>query len=562
MTRKVLKKIIFAEVFSVLFMAGCLGGKSIEGPINILPKQDFQAFSDTVNEKTKEQMQTAERQQITPILAEMIENAYPNYQPRFVLPLPHDWAVAKDELRVLCRFAPGESFVLVASDSGNPEGMIYVFSTHALYVISGKTFACHIRHNSLYHAFEGRPYSQVIPYQILPTLNYRDSASTRQVTLPDGRTVKISKKSGIPACLDAIADYFKEPDAHAKKTTPPLEFLKGHTLIVPHLDPKMTDKLTESMRALARTNADMVTLAIMAEMETFNTPRIRWGDQIGFTDTMMHKAIEIARDNNLKIVLKPMVNCKDTIWRAWIDFPDASGRRDLAAWATWWDEYNQFILHYVDIAQKTGCEMVCLGCEMSSTESFEIKWRELIHEARKRYDGLLTYNVNHGGADHVRFWDALDVIGMSGYYHLGHYMRQAGIEGVDKPDYRATLSDLRTAWKPIREELRQTSRQWKKPIFFIECGVLSARGVSRTPWQHSSPDLVYDGQEQAHFYQAIFETFWDEPWFLGFAWWAWPPSLYSCQEIHKQVNFEIYCKPAEDIVRQWYGRPRPFSFQP
>ena len=139
-------------------------------------------------------------------------------------------------------------------------------------------------------------------------------------------------------------------------------------------------------------------------------------------------------------------------------------------------------------------------------------------------------------------------------------MQMAGIKGADKPDYQVTLDDLRIAWKPIRQELKQTSEKWKKPIFFIECGVCSAKGVSRTPWQHSSPELVYDGQEQADFYQAVFETFWDEPWFMGFTWWAWPPALYSCQDVEKQVNFEIYCKPAEDVVKKWYAKERPFDF--
>jgi hypothetical protein len=315
------------------------------------------------------------------------------------------------------------------------------------------------------------------------------------------------------------------------------------------------------VQKLAQTHADYVCLAIMADMETFNTPVIRWGEKAHFPDEMLLKAIRIARENNLKIVLKPMVNCQDAIWRAWIEFTNDKGEQDLAGWDKWWTEYNTFILHYVQIAQQTGCEMFCLGCEMNSVEPFEQKWRELIREARRKYDGLLTYNVNHGRAQEVRFWDALDVIGMSGYYPLGHFMQAAGIEGSDRPDYQVTIEDLRTAWKPVREELRQVSRQWNKPLFFIECGVCSAKGVSRTPWQHPSPDLVYDGREQADFYQAIFEMFWEEPWFMGFTWWAWPPILYPCQEAEKQINFEIYCKPAEEVVKQWYAKDRPFVYQ-
>lgn len=560
MAQSCCSKLFFAGFLSIFLVTGCSHGQSLADPIKTGSREDFSAIAAAVNEKTKEIMQDAQRSKIPRQGTAIIEYAYPKQQPRYVLPLPHHSAVAKDELRVLCRFLPGESFVLVACDRSSPEGTIYVFTTQAIYIISGKTFACHMRNASLYNAFEGDPYAYAVSYGELPALVYQDTDSQEWVTMPDGRVLKISKESGIPACLDAAVACLKNPSEKQIDKRPELEFIKGHTLIVPYLDANATAKLRESMEKLAQTNADTVCLAIMSEMETFNTPDIRWGKEVNFPDEMLLEAIQIARDNNLKIVLKPMVNCKDTIWRAWIEFTDDAGRQDLAAWGKWWDEYSRFILHYVKIAEQTRCEMVCLGCEMSSTEPFETRWRQLIHDTRRIYNGLLTYNVNHGKQDDVRFWDALDVIGMSGYYYLGYYMQMAGIKGADKPDYQVTLDDLRIAWKPIRQELKQTSEKWKKPVFFIECGVCSAEGVSRTPWQHSSPELVYDGQEQADFYQAVFETFWNEPWFMGFTWWAWPPALYSCQDVEKQVNFEIYCKPAEDVVKKWYAEERPFNF--
>jgi hypothetical protein len=52
--------------------------------------------------------------------------------------------------------------------------------------------------------------------------------------------------------------------------------------------------------------------------------------------------------------------------------------------------------HYAKIAEETKCEMLCLGCEMESTEEFEIRWRNLIMEIRQIYHGPITYNLNHG----------------------------------------------------------------------------------------------------------------------------------------------------------------------
>ena len=99
-------------------------------------------------------------------------------------------------------------------------------------------------------------------------------------------------------------------------------------------------------------------------------------------------------------------------------------------------------------------------------------------------------------------------------------------------------------------------------MFFIECGVVSAENVARTPWQHSSPDLVYDGMEQADFYQAVLESFWDESWFTGFVWWSWPPKMYPRDEAETRADFPIYGKPAEDVVKKWYIKNRPMNYKP
>jgi hypothetical protein len=556
--------LFFAGFFSILFIAGCQPSQLQKERTPKVRGEDFSIRAEEINKTTQATMEHAPRKQIQPELIRVIEDSYSKYPPRYVIPLPHRGAVAKDELRVLCRFVPGESFILAACDRQSPEGTLFVFTTHALYILSGKTVAAHLGRASWYNAFEGQPYAMALSYEQLPSFEIWDTSSEKCLKTADNQVVKISKESGIPACLDALLVYLKNPSAKAQAENEPksqYEFIKGHTLIVPYLGPEMTEPFRESMKKLAQTHADYVCLAIMAEMETFNSPVIRWGEKANFPDEILLKAIQIARDNNLKVVLKPMVNCQDAIWRAWIEFTNDSGQQDLAGWDKWWTEYNTFILHYVRIAQQAGCEMFCLGCEMNSVEPFEQKWRELIREARKQYTGLLTYNVNHGRAQEVRFWDALDVIGMSGYYALGKYMQAAGIPGADQPDYQVTIEDLRTAWKPVREELRQVSRQWNKPLFFIECGICSAKGVSRTPWQHASPDLIYDGREQADFYQAVFEMFWDEPWFMGFTWWAWPQVLYPCQEAEKHVGFEIYCKPAEEVLKQWYAKDRPFVYQ-
>ena len=110
---------------------------------------------------------------------------------------------------------------------------------------------------------------------------------------------------------------------------------------------------------------------------------------------------------------------------------------------------------------------------------------------------------------------------------------------------------------PVKENLRKVSQKFNRPVFFIELGMCSAKGCSAIPWIHNDPNtMVYDGDEQARFYQVMLETFWDEPWFIGYAWWDWHTDLYSLEKAKTDTSFCIYGKPAEKLIKEWYSKPR------
>ena len=108
----------------------------------------------------------------------------------------------------------------------------------------------------------------------------------------------------------------------------------------------------------------------------------------------------------------------------------------------------------------------------------------------------------------------------------------------------------------ISKKLKYISRRFDRPLFFIEIGVCSARGFSAAPWTHPQKNVAYDADEQRRFYQAIFETFWDEPWFFGFTWWDWPAKLYALEQAKTDIGFYMHGKPTEQLVTEWYAKPR------
>jgi hypothetical protein len=313
----------------------------------------------------------------------------------------------------------------------------------------------------------------------------------------------------------------------------------------------------DSMKKMTETRANWICISFAGEMMKPNEPNIFWADDdpCMVTDAEIRRAIDLARKNNLKVILKPVVNVRDGTWRGYIDFKTPNNKPDVNEWNKWFADFDKFLLHYAKIAQETKCEMFCLGCEMSTTEKFMSNWRGVVADVRKVYTGAITYNANHGNEEKVKWWDAVDVIGMSGYYPVGADMNKPTDDPCKVPN-DSSVEGMKKRWKPIKQKLKYVSQQANRPVFFIEIGVCSAKGNTSIPWQHPDKSAFYDADEQARFYQAVFETFWDEPWFFGFAWWDWPANLYSQEDAKTDSGFCIYGKPAEKVVKEWYSKPR------
>lgn len=102
----------------------------------------------------------------------------------------------------------------------------------------------------------------------------------------------------------------------------------------------------------------------------------------GFTQTdedIIH-AINMAKSMNLKVCLKPVVNCMDKNWRARINFPPDNKKY----WDKWFESYNNFMIHYAKIAERTACEMLCTGCEMEGMDKQTERCRKLIKTVQKK----------------------------------------------------------------------------------------------------------------------------------------------------------------------------------
>ncbi|MEF2964761.1 1,4-beta-xylanase [Paenibacillus sp. M1] len=287
------------------------------------------------------------------------------------------------------------------------------------------------------------------------------------------------------------------------------------------------DRAAASMEAMVRTTgSNWTAIAFAALQATAFSTEIPYWQKPTVTDDEVKWAIRQAKLLGLHVCLKPIVNCADGTWRAHINFFD----KDVPCepkWSDWFASYRAYILHFAQIAEETGCEMLCIGCEMVQTDRREAEWRALIAEVRKVYGGLVTYNCDKYQEDNVTWWDDLDLISSSGYYPASDWDRQL-------------------------DRIEDVVKRYNKPFIFMEAGCPSRTGSAAIP-----NDWTLRGEanqaEQADFYRTMFEKCSRRDWVRGFMLWDWPAQLYERGQAGEDYGYCVYGKEAEAVVAEAYA---------
>lgn len=306
-----------------------------------------------------------------------------------------------------------------------------------------------------------------------------------------------------------------------------MEYIKGMTWgWVGKAGTWNTPAAKHSMQEMTKVGINWTAIAFTGLQTDPHATEIRFNESPMVSDAEVRWAVANAHQLGLKVCLKPVVNCADGTWRAQINFADDAAPGQ-PSWTAWFASYHAFILHYAKIAEDTGCELFCVGCEMVSADRRADEWRALIRDVRRVYSGPLTYNCNHHQEEKVTWWDAVDIVSTSAYYPEGE-------------------------WRERIHGLRAFAQTVDKPVFFMEVGCPSRHGSADRPYDWAHPGDV-DLDEQARFYQVMFETMNAESWFSGFMLWDWPARLYDRAVAADDRDYCIYGKPAEEIVRAFYA---------
>jgi len=292
---------------------------------------------------------------------------------------------------------------------------------------------------------------------------------------------------------------------------------------------------SEAMQQLRRVNAKWVAVIPYGFSRSgqggvsFDHNQQWWGEQTDGNCML----IQFAKDNNLKVMVKPHV---------WVGGEGWTGDYNLsteAQWLQWEKDFKRYIINHAKKADSLQAELFCIGTEyrIPARERPEF-WRSLISDVRKVYDGKLTYASNWDNYENISWWDELDFIGVDAYFPL--------IEG-DHP----SITEIKEGWNPVKRNLKSFSQKWGKPILFTEFGFQSVNGAAGKHWEVEKSMESVNLQLQADAYEATFQAFEDEDWWAGGFFWKW--HFMRRKSNRYQMEWTPQDKPAEQVIAKWYS---------
>lgn len=274
-----------------------------------------------------------------------------------------------------------------------------------------------------------------------------------------------------------------------------------------------------------RTSSDFVVFVPNGLQDTPQSEEICYTSKATMRDDELKKMIEYAQSLELRVALKPTVNCKNGAWRAYVSFFNEDVHCE-PKWQNWFDSYSEFQRHYASISQEMGCAMHIAGCEMVMSEYREKEWRQVIADIRSEYRGLVSYNTDKYQEHNVKWWDCVDIISSSGYYPLLEIEQEL-------------------------DRIEKVVTQYNKPFFFAEVGCMSVEGAKDVPNNWTLRGEL-DFMAQALWYDAMMTACEKREWFGGWAFWSWSDRLYSLNHAMQKGDYEIYGKPAEEVLCRHY----------
>lgn len=316
------------------------------------------------------------------------------------------------------------------------------------------------------------------------------------------------------------------PKGDEREPRLPPDFQRGVSLTGYHRDEYAGQEAHDALRAAHDLGADSVTLTPAWYQPDAGSSEIAPDAERTPSAESVEAIAGEARDLGMHVTLKPHLNVADGTFRGSIE------PRDVDAWFA---SYAGMLGFYADMARRAGADQLAVGTELERLSGHTERWLRLIEMVRARFDGRLTYAANSDEVHRVRFWGALDAIGVDAYYPLSK-----------RPD--PPVAALVKAWRRPIGDLGRLHQRYRKDVLLTEIGYPSADSAVSTPYEERGRP---DRELQARAVEAALTAWSKVPWLAGMSWWEW--SSEPSEITDADTGFALNGKPAAEAIRDWYA---------
>lgn len=237
-----------------------------------------------------------------------------------------------------------------------------------------------------------------------------------------------------------------------------------------------------------------------------------------------------AQERGLSVMLVPHIAYWGTkfLWRGEINFATPE------EWDIFFNDYQKWIVQMATLAEEGHAQVFCVGLEYSFAQKDEARWRKIIAAVRAVYHGKLTYGANWNEYAEIKFWDALDYLGVLAYFPLTKN---------DDP----SVPELTAAWEKRCTELEKFSKENGKPFLFTEIGYNENARAAAEPWSFKCGGL-HAAEIQARCIDVALRLPAKHPFIAGMYWWKWFPDIPN-PEVE---NYRLQTKPIKALLaKHW-----------
>jgi len=416
------------------------------------------------------------------------------------------------------------------------------------------------------------------PFDIISDLSYRycregecgiaDDLATMGES-PAGRTVSPSFESQYIA--DTVESWaWLESESSSMIIPQPIVQPRGEQFItgiefMPGNKAASSVHFSSAIPAIARMNAKMIVLTPTWSFTHQVPPVIEPNPNQDPLWLDLSQMSDLAFQHDLQVALHPQPHFPDTpeIW--WESAP-----LDFGWWNSWFDQYQNFAVHFADLAEMQGIDTLVLGGDWLSPAlpggklangdpsgvpaDSKIRWVEILEEVDAHFSGTIAWSMSLPANEHIpEYFQFIDQVHLnwSPQMSIDESSSQDDLNNQAEQSLNNEINDFWSAWMKPDDKLLilrlayPSVSDWGADCDAEETETCQGLEVFTNP-APSLPDYELNLDNQAKIYTAYLSAINGKNWVSGIISWGY----YAPVVLHDK-SISIHGKPAENILQHW-----------